>query len=89
MHKICYDYPEIEMEASYEKNENVFRIKFDDAVFDVNQLSEIRVPDLMLVTNIEYLYPDGEFKYYFIDIGRTVKNKSCLLYTSTQRFGQR
>lgn len=78
MHKICYDYPEIEMEASYEKNENVFRIKFDDAVFDVNQLSEIRVPDLMLVTNIEYLYPDGEFKYYFIDIGRTVKNKRFL-----------
>ena len=78
MYKICDDYPEIEMEALYEKNENVFRIKFEDVVFDVNQLSEIIVPDLMLVTNMEYLYPDGEFKYYFIDIGRTVKNKRFL-----------
>ena len=25
-----------------------------------------------------HIYPDGEFKYYFIDIGRTVKNKRFL-----------
>ena len=43
---------------------------FPNEVFDVNQMSEIVIPDLYYMRGeVQLKYPEGKFRYYFIDIG--------------------
>lgn len=72
--QITNEYPEIEIRSKNSSGFNNFEIVFDESVFNVNRMSEIIVPSLMICTNLEFLYSDGTFKYYFIDIGQTDKN---------------
>lgn len=49
---------------------NRFEMIFPNEVFDVNQMSEIVIPDLYYMSGgIQLKYPEGRFRYYFIDIG--------------------
>lgn len=50
--------------------EDRFEMIFPNEVFDVNQMSEIVIPDLYYMSGgIQLKYPEGRFRYYFIDIG--------------------
>lgn len=50
--------------------DNRFEMIFPNEVFDVNQMSEIVIPDLYYMSGgIQLKYPEGRFRYYFIDIG--------------------
>lgn len=66
------NYPKLDLKYQYQKERNNLTLSFDDSVFNINQLSEIIVPSLISRANIEFLYPNTDFKLYFIDIGRTI-----------------
>ena len=67
---VMENYPEIVLNSTYTNGLNRFEMIFPNEVFDVNQMSEIVIPDLYYMSGgIQLKYPEGRFRYYFIDIG--------------------
>ena len=67
---VMESYPEIVLNSTYADGLNRFEMIFPNEVFDVNQMSEIVIPDLYYMSGgIQLKYPEGKFRYYFIDIG--------------------
>lgn len=73
VNRFIKEYPDIDVKYSFEKRKNKLIITFADKVFNVNELSEIIVPNLIYHPSITLLYPDSSFNQYFIDIGRTIQ----------------
>lgn len=67
---VMENYPEIVLKSTYANGLNRFEMIFPNEVFDVNQMSEIVIPDLYYMRGeVQLKYPEGKFRYYFIDIG--------------------
>ena len=67
---VMENYPEIVLNSTYANGLNRFEMIFQNEVFDVNQMSEIVIPDLYCMRGgVQLKYPEGKFRYYFIDIG--------------------
>lgn len=67
---VMENYPEIVLKSIYANGLNRFEMIFPNEVFDVNQMSEIVIPDLYYMRGeVQLKYPEGKFRYYFIDIG--------------------
>lgn len=71
LEKFKTSYPGVLLQSTFSGNCNQFKIDFGDNVFDVNEMSEIVVPNLILMsatTRLQFKHPKGLFKYYYIDI---------------------
>lgn len=67
---VMENYPEIVLKSTCANGLNRFEMIFPNEVFDVNQMSEIVIPDLYYMRGeVQLKYPEGKFRYYFIDIG--------------------
>ena len=67
---VMENYPEIVLKSTYANGLNRFKMIFPNEVFDVNRMSEIVIPDLYCMRGgVQLKYPEGKFRYYFIDIG--------------------
>lgn len=82
MHVFAEKYPTIKTRYEYKNRENKFIIKFISQTFDVNDMSEIILPSLIIPMEMTKLYPDAEFKYYFVDIGTTIEMNNNATYSS-------
>ena len=76
-------YPEIVLNSTYANGLNRFEMIFPKEVFDVNQMSEIVIPDLYYMRGgVQLKYPEGKFRYYFIDIGETPTGQGGELFAT-------
>lgn len=81
LNKIRNTYPNISLDYQLEGNDNHFKMEFDKNVFNVNGMSEIRVPNLVNNVKIQFKYPKGEFRYYFIDVDEIVEKSAFATYS--------
>lgn len=72
---------EVSLHSKYCKKLNRFTIDFNMEVFDVNEMSEIVLPNRLALIGIYKLrYPKGKFNYYYIDIDSIPKNEDEILF---------
>ncbi|MBQ8618192.1 MAG: hypothetical protein IJ418_11905 [Clostridia bacterium] len=75
------DYPWVCISWSYIGNCNHFVLMFMKDVFDVNSMSEIVVPNMVRRRDTFYFkYPNGRFKYYYVDMEETRKRSGGRLF---------
>ena len=80
---VMESYPEIVLKSTYANGLNRFEMIFPNEVFDVNQMSEIVIPDLYYMRGeVQLKYPEGKFRYYFIDIGEIPTGQSGELFAT-------
>lgn len=87
-------YSKVSLDYEFDGICNHFTMKFNRDVFNVNGMSEIRVPNLANNVKIQFKYPKGEFRYYFIDVDEiaekdvfaTFSGVFSLLHELTRKF---